>query len=143
MLHVDARDKRMLPIEDQEKDMSEQAVVRRARAVLRGYEEWRASRPLSSSRLSTKVVDALMTPGDGEIAGDGLAGIRLCKDSFMPVKYHKCDDGHIIFGKGWSDFVDTKELKIHKAILLGFKTTNREDLQIKVAMNMLTGEPQM
>ena len=46
-----------------------------------------------------KVVDALKTPGDGEILGDGLAGLRLCKDSFMPVKYHKCDDGRIIFGK--------------------------------------------
>ena len=32
--------------------------------------------------------NALKTPGDGEIPGDGLAGIRLCKDSFMPVKYH-------------------------------------------------------
>lgn len=89
-----------------------------------------------------KVVDALKTPGDGEIPGDGLAGIRLCKDSFMPVKYHKCDDGRIIFGKGWSDFVDSEDLKVHKAVLFGFKTTTREDLQIEVVMNMLTEEPQ-
>ena len=61
-----------------------------------------------------KVVDALKTPGDGEIPGDGLAGIRLCKDSFMPVKYHKCDDGRIIFGKGWSDFVDSEESRFIK-----------------------------
>ena len=39
----------MLPVEDQGKDMSEQAVVRQARAALRGYKEWRASHPLSSS----------------------------------------------------------------------------------------------
>ena len=46
---VDARGEPMLPVEDEEKDMSEQAVVRRARAALRGYEEWMASHPLSSS----------------------------------------------------------------------------------------------
>ena len=90
-----------------------------------------------------KVVDALKTPGDGEIPGDGLASIRLCKDSFMSVKYHKCDDGRIIFGKGWSDFVDSEELKVHKVVLFGFKTTTHEDLQIEVVMNMLTEEPQM
>ena len=44
----------------------------------------------------------------------------------MPVKYDKCDDGRIIFGKGWSDFVDSEELKVHKAILFGFKATTRE-----------------
>ena len=60
----------------------------------------------------------------------------------MPVKYHKCDDGRIIFGKGWSDFVDSEELKVHKDVLFGFKTTTREDLQIEVVMNMLTEEPQ-
>ena len=38
----------------------------------------------------------------------------LCKDSFMPVKYHKCDDGRIIFGKGWSDFVDSEESRFIK-----------------------------
>ena len=61
----------------------------------------------------------------------------------MPVKYHNCDDGRIIFGKGWSDFVDSEEHKVHKAVLFGFKTTTREDLQIEVVMNMLTEEPQM
>ena len=40
-------------------------------------------------------------------------------------------------------FVDSEELKIHKAVLFSFKTTTREDLQIKVVMNMLTEEPQM
>ena len=49
MPHVDARGEPMLTVEDQEKDMSEQAVVRRARAALRGYEEWRASHPRGSS----------------------------------------------------------------------------------------------
>ena len=90
-----------------------------------------------------KDVDALKTPGDGEIPRDGLAGIQLCKDSFMSVKYHKCDDGRIIFGKGWSDFIDSEELKVHKAVLFGLKTTIREDLQIEVVMNMMTEEPQM
>ena len=61
----------------------------------------------------------------------------------MPVKYHKCDDGRIIFGKGWSDFVDSEELKVHKAVLFGFKTTTHEDLHIDVVMNMLTKDPQM
>ena len=41
MPRVDARGEPMLLVEDQEKDMSEQVVVRRARTVLRGYEEWR------------------------------------------------------------------------------------------------------
>ena len=49
MRRVDARGEPMLPVEDQEKDMSEQAVVRRARAALRGYEEWRARHRLSLS----------------------------------------------------------------------------------------------
>ena len=49
MPRVDARGEPMLPVEDEEKDMSEQAVVRRARAALRGYEEWRASHPRGSS----------------------------------------------------------------------------------------------
>ena len=49
MPRVDARGEPMLSVEDEEKDMSEQAVVRWARAALRGYEEWRASHPLSSS----------------------------------------------------------------------------------------------
>ena len=88
-----------------------------------------------------KVVDALKIPGYGEIPGDGLVGIRLCKDSFMSVKYHKCADGRIIFGKGWRDFVDSEELKVHKAVLFGFKTTTREDLRIEVVMNMPTEEP--
>ena len=35
MTRVDARGEPMLPVEDEEKDMSEQAVVRRARAALR------------------------------------------------------------------------------------------------------------
>ena len=61
----------------------------------------------------------------------------------MPVIYHKCDDGRIIFGKGWSDFVDSEELKVHKAVLFCFKTTTCEDLQIEVVMNMLTEETQM
>jgi len=60
----------------------------------------------------------------------------------MPVKYHKCDDGCIIFGKGWSDFVDREDLKVHTAVLFGFQTTTREELQIEVVMNMLTVEPQ-
>ena len=49
MSRFDAWGEPMLPVDDQEKDMSEQAVVRRARAALRGYEEWRASHPRSSS----------------------------------------------------------------------------------------------
>ena len=49
MPRVDARGEPMLPVEDEEKDMFEKAVVRRARIVLRGYEEWRASHPRSSS----------------------------------------------------------------------------------------------
>ena len=49
MPRVDTRGEPMLLVEDQEKDMSEQAMVWRARAVLRGYEEWRASHPRSSS----------------------------------------------------------------------------------------------
>ena len=58
MPRVDARGEPMLPVEDQEKDMSEQAVVRRAHAALRGYEEWRASHPLSSS-VSLLITDAV------------------------------------------------------------------------------------
>ena len=46
---LDARGEPMLPVKDEEKDMSEQAVVRRARAALRGYEEWRASHLRGSS----------------------------------------------------------------------------------------------
>ena len=49
MPRVDAWGEPMLPVEDEEKDMSEQAMVRRARAALRCYEERRASHSLSSS----------------------------------------------------------------------------------------------
>ena len=40
-------------------------------------------------------------------------------------------------------FVDSEELKVHKAVLFSFKTTTREYLQIEVVMNMLTEEPKM
>ena len=61
----------------------------------------------------------------------------------MPIKYHRCDDGGIIFGKGWSDFVDIKGLNVDKSILFGLKTTTCDDLQIKVVMSILTEETQM
>ena len=49
MPRIDARGELMLTVEDQEKDMSKQAMARQARAALRGYEDWRASHLCSSS----------------------------------------------------------------------------------------------
>ncbi|XBH60931.1 hypothetical protein VPH35_115451 [Triticum aestivum] len=68
----------------------------------------------------------------------GFVGISVDGRRFKKISYKTADDGHIVFGsKKWKDFAASRGLKVNTAVLIGFKSSERDDVHVLVISKKL------
>ncbi|XP_044359664.1 uncharacterized protein [Triticum aestivum] len=68
----------------------------------------------------------------------GVVGISVDGRRFKKISYKTADDGRIVFGrKKWEDFAASRGLKVNTAVLIGFKSSERDDVHVLVILKKL------
>ena len=68
----------------------------------------------------------------------GVVGISVDGRRFKKISYKTADDGRIVFGrKKWKDFAASRGLKVNTAVLIGFKSSERDDVHVLVILKKL------
>ncbi|XP_048534212.1 uncharacterized protein LOC125513218 isoform X1 [Triticum urartu] len=68
----------------------------------------------------------------------GVVGISVDGRRFKKISYKTTDDGRIVFGsKKWKNFAASRGLKVNTAVLIGFKSSERDDVHVLVILKKL------
>ncbi|XP_037405225.1 uncharacterized protein LOC119267888 [Triticum dicoccoides] len=68
----------------------------------------------------------------------GVVGISVDGGRFKKVSYKTADDDRIVFdSKKWKDFAASRGLKVNTTVLIGFKSSERDDVHVLVILKKL------
>ncbi|XP_044428096.1 uncharacterized protein [Triticum aestivum] len=87
---------------------------------------------LGMMKIPKKVVAAML------FEEQGVVGISVDGGRFKKISYRTADDDRIMFdSKKWKDFAASRGLKVNTAVLIDFKSSERDDVHVLVILNKL------